>query len=125
MTIASFNNPRVSSAINKINNLIPNIIYDTIGVDEITNNDFYVKLGSYGDQIMKIVSDTFWYVDDVRELYLWLDLGVDWMEKEPFINERGCYGFCKLLNQKDGGWTIIDKITTDIVGLNDKINEQS
>ena len=121
MTIASLNNPRVSSAVEKINNIMQDVINDTINLEEITSNDFYIKLGTYGEQIIKVIKDCFWYVDDIRELYLWLGLEVEWMEQEPYVSEKACISFANLLDQKDGGWTIIDKITTDIVSLNENI----
>ena len=124
MTLESLNNPRVIKSVEKITEIIQDIIHDTINIEETTTNDFYLKLGSYGEKIIEVIKFRLWYVDDIRELYMWFDLGVEWMEKEPYISERSHIGFTKLLEQKDGGWTIIDKITTDLVNLNDKYNEK-
>lgn len=114
-------NSRVLSVIREIERLMPSILKDCVDLEEdnLTSNDFYMKLGDYSDKITKSMKDNFWWVSDVQDLFEWFMLSTEWIKQTPYIGER-FYSFMNLFESRGDAWNIIDKITCDFEVIKEK-----
>lgn len=117
-------NRRVELVIEDISGLIPKIFKNCCGdIEEVSANELYANLGDYTEKIMNSMRKYFLYISDIESLYKWFGLSTEWMGKDPYGTIREFAEFFTLFDKKDGGWTIIDKITCDFEAAKEKAQE--
>ena len=118
-------NHRVQSAIEDISLLLPKIFADCGDIENITNNQLYVNLGSYSESICNVLRRHFCFISDMETLYLWFNLSVDWMKLKPYDTIREFSDFFTIWEKKDGGWEIVDKLTCDLDVVKENSEEEN